>query len=106
VKANNIRSLAQNTTLFRSNPIFTHAGQNFIWWQLRPWVKPDSFVFISLTEVDPNSHEPKSDGTVKYIVSSISPKLDFLDLKFEAYNGAEGVWTRVDALIYTYSKPY
>jgi hypothetical protein len=100
VNANNIRSLAPNSILFRSNPIWADKGQNFIWWQLRPWVKPDSFVFISLTEIDPNSHEPKSDGTIKYIVSSISPKLDFLDLKFEAYNGAPA-WTRVDGLIYT-----
>jgi hypothetical protein len=100
VSANNIRSLAPDSILFRSNPIWAEHGDNFVWWQLRPWVKPSSTVFISLTEIDPISHEPKSDGTVKFRLSSISPKLDYLDLKFEAYNGAP-VWIRVDGLIYT-----
>lgn len=100
VSANNIRSLARDSILFRSNPIWAEHGANFVWWQLRPWIKPSSTVFISLTEIDPNSQEPKSDGTVMLVVTGISPKLDFLDLKFDAYNGAP-VWVRVDALIYT-----
>lgn len=102
VKANNIRSLTQNTYLWRGY-CSTNAGQNWCWVQLSPYVKPDSYVFVSLTEVDPTSLEPKAHGTVKYYVSSVSPRLDFLDVKFEAFNGANGVLTRVDALIYTYT---
>ena len=103
VKANSLTQTThgENWYRLRGYQYETNAGQNWIWWQLGRYIKPDSFVFVSLTEVDPNTKEPRAHGTVKYIVSSASPRLDFLDVKFEAYNGAQGITTRVDVLFYT-----
>jgi hypothetical protein len=101
VKADDIRTSHGEPWYFFRSYVGTNHGQNWAWWQLGQYITPDSYVFVSLTEVDPNTKEPRAHGTVKYYVSSVSPRHDFLDLKFEAFNGAEGILTRTDFLIYT-----
>jgi hypothetical protein len=103
VKENDIRSIHGEPLHFLRATFRTNAGQNWYWWGPSKFIKPSSRVFASLTEIDPNTYEPKAHGTVKYIVSSVSPRADYLDLKFEAYNGAEGIMTRADVLIYTFT---
>jgi hypothetical protein len=103
VKESDIRSVHGEPLHFLRATFPTNAGQNWYWWGPEQFIKPDSRVFASLTEIDPNTYEPKAHGTVKYIVSSVSPRADYLDLKFEAYNGAQGIMTRADVLIYTFT---
>ena len=105
VKENDIRSLHGEPLHFLRATFPTNAGQNWFWWGPDQFIKPESYVFVSLTEIDPNTNVPRAHGTVKYIVSSISPRADYLDLKFEAYNGAQGIYTRADFLIYTFTYP-
>jgi hypothetical protein len=106
-KENDIRSLTQpahgEPLHFLRSTFRTKAGDNFYYWNGFEFIKPDSYAFVNLTEVDPNTNEPNSFGTVKYRLSSVSPKLYRLDLKFEAWNGAEGIMTRADVMIYTFT---
>jgi hypothetical protein len=98
----NIRSMASGFYLLRGILDNTRGGTNYLNIHgAEGLVNANTYAFCSLTEVDANSLEPKSTGTAKYIVSNISPAIDVIDLKFEAYNGAEGTKTRVDMLFYT-----
>jgi hypothetical protein len=108
VKENDIRTLTQpahgEPLHFIRATFTTNHGPNWQWYGPEEWIKAHSFVFVSLTEIDPNTYEPKAHGTVKYFVSSVSPRNDgYVDLKFEAFNGAQGIITRADMLFYTFT---
>jgi hypothetical protein len=107
VKENDIRSLTQpahgEPLHFLRATFTTNHGPNWYWYGPSDFIKPHSYVFASLTEIDPNTYEPKAHGTVKYHVSSVSPRDGYVDLKFEAWNGAQGIMTRADMLFYTFT---